>query len=520
MATVTLEQISSANLAMKKVAKLDPYPNGLERKYQEAVEGMNDCAYQRPSVIPEDMATDEFSQETECIMGDIAKNKHFDMLHELININSKPLKVDQRVGTVVMSGSYPETDHDLFVIKAQSYKDLWTEFIAGYYCLNVMRHMIPNFSLVYGLFNCSLPVADKTSVGSWCWNGQGSGYIVYEKIQGPPLEQFLPTASVESVIKSIMQTFYSIHMAYKRYDFTHYDLHTNNVVIHKIPEKRRIEYQIPGGSVYMDVDAIACIIDYGLCHIEYRGLNVGKNNYEHASIFYNKANPVYDYYRLLTASIELAAYCKRQDIVDALSPMYRYIITGPIDKIGTLERVGYLPKTLWNMVIDDETFIIRMTRDYDKYLTTSKVTQTINYNSIPYTFPTYDQATYSYKVVSALDNIYDLQYPSTFRDAETCQEFIMILQDETLTTAYFRRLVELSHIIATFKEALHYTKYITVTPQLKRSILYASRKLSTVMNVVRDDCNKLILVKHIFPNSIDEVVTKNIQRILVPFTGL
>lgn len=519
MSTFTLEQIDAANIVIKKNAKTNAYTADLNNKYHELAESMNNCDYNYPSIIPDDLASNEFARETECIMGDISKNMHFDLLHELVSIDAKPLKVDQHRGTVVMSGSYPDVGYDLFVIKSQPYENLLTEFIAGYYCLNNLRNDIPNFSLVYGLFNCSAPVTSKSTVGSWCWNKKGSGYIMYEKIQGPTMEDYLVTCTVENAVKCILQVFLAIHHAYKKYGFTHYDLHNDNVIIHHSPEKRNITYPIGNSTVTIETDEIACIIDYGLCHVDYKGLNIGKNRFEHASIFYNKSNPVYDYYRLLVASIHLCLEHNRQDIVGDLMPMFRYLITGPITGLTTLKNINYLPEPFWNTVIDTDTFVTKLSKDYSKYfiLGTNLEQQ---YKTIPYTFPKYDQAYYSYTITNALNNIYDLEYPETFRNVETCSDTLNVADNKLFTETYFDRVVDISYKISKFREALYYTRYIQMNEQLRKSFVYSSKRLSVIMDVIKDDLDKILLSEYYFPDRLSKKFKDTVSHVLIPFSSI
>jgi tRNA A-37 threonylcarbamoyl transferase component Bud32 len=87
-------------------------------------------------------------------------------------------------------------------------------------------------------------------------------YTIYEYISGETVYLYLQKDISTKVLDSIyLQLIKSLHYAYKTIDFTHYDLHTLNVIIHTTKE----------GEIY------PVIIDYGSSHIKYKEKHFGRS---------------------------------------------------------------------------------------------------------------------------------------------------------------------------------------------------------------------------------------------------
>src|SRR5690606_14916983 len=105
--------------------------------------------------------------------------------------------LDKRIGDLntvyglAFSASLKETK-DLFVIKAPQYdylsSSLLHEYVIGMYGTNRIRHLVPNFTYVFGYFECLPPILNDPSngnlVSTWCTNNieNSVNYIIYENI--------------------------------------------------------------------------------------------------------------------------------------------------------------------------------------------------------------------------------------------------------------------------------------------------------------------------------------------------
>lgn len=86
-------------------------------------------------------------------------------------------------------------------------------------------------------------------------------YVVYEYIPGLTLNKFLHDSyrSTESLNSVYLQLIEALNYAYKTIDFTHYDLHLDNIIVTENNE-----------------NPIPVIIDYGSSHIKHRDENFGR----------------------------------------------------------------------------------------------------------------------------------------------------------------------------------------------------------------------------------------------------
>lgn len=99
-------------------------------------------------------------------------------------------------------------------------------------------------------------------------------------VPGPTLHKFIQTASylqIKDILKKLIKAHY---LAYKNFDFTHYDLHTENVII----------------TTY-ETELIPVIIDFGVSHIKIKRQNIG--TVSEVSKSYNKGIWYVDIYRII-----------------------------------------------------------------------------------------------------------------------------------------------------------------------------------------------------------------------------
>lgn len=137
-----------------------------------------------------------------------------------------------------------------------------------YYCgllLNELRREIPNFCMVLSLFGCSVPVitsdGDKSKMLSMFDKIEDKkNHIVMELIESAARVESL---SLPNAALIILQLIYSLNKA-SRFKFTHWDLHTKNVVLRR--GKGFCAYTTEVGTEFVDCSLIATIIDYGTAH--------------------------------------------------------------------------------------------------------------------------------------------------------------------------------------------------------------------------------------------------------------
>ena len=209
-------------------------------------------------------------------------------------------------------------EKDFFIVKAPrnpgNTDEIMHELFVTTRGTNKLRETIPNFAFVYGGVSCSLPALAKNSarVGAWCNlnHTQSVDYIIYENID--------PSISMKDYLTSkncnftdwlgyFLQILYSLRFAKSEIDFTHYDLHYNNVLLRdvilnrKSEDKFLIPYPDPKSNIvtYIKTNKVSTFIDFGYSHIKYQDKNYGKFGLRSYGVFPNKSFLLFDAYKLL-----------------------------------------------------------------------------------------------------------------------------------------------------------------------------------------------------------------------------
>jgi hypothetical protein len=230
---------------------------------------------------------------------------------------------------------------EMFIVKTPKSIDddnLEHELIVGLYGTNTLRQYIPNFAYIYGGFKCSGPILnDNNKVVDWCVNNNYSvNYILYENINPSiSLETYLETCTSKEYLNIFLQIIYSLRMANKMIDFTHYDLHTGNILIRDINiEKFQIQYDTENGVEYITTDLIATFIDFGMSHIYNEDLIIagdhienghyGVYNFLYYDVYPNKSWIMSDIYKVLLYSALVSMNANNNDVIIVISNIYKF----------------------------------------------------------------------------------------------------------------------------------------------------------------------------------------------------
>ena len=167
---------------------------------------------------------------------------------------------------------------NLFILKTISRsgdeddkKSLYHEWFIAQFGTNQLRKIVPNFSYIYGLFECGQP---SYEIGSYCEGTDIGPYLAYENVS-PAIS--LREASKKGLTPSEYANYYCqivLALIYAaKVKFTHNDLHDANMLLRELPEYYQIRYPDPHGkgNVYIKTKYIATIIDYGYSRIDYNG---------------------------------------------------------------------------------------------------------------------------------------------------------------------------------------------------------------------------------------------------------
>jgi hypothetical protein len=235
-------------------------------------------------------------------------------------------KNQQSSSAALLSSSDPDKP---FVAKSprrtteEGNEGLLHEYFVGAFGTNTLRSLIPNFAFILGTFQCSPPYIDrqyyatddpdddKRKALTYCQNNNSQNqvnYILLENIaNSKTFRDFIfDGASFSEYLNVFTQVIFALHVA-QRVGFTHYDLHSENVLVLPLPEAITIYYDDVG---YLTTKYLAFIIDYGRSHIIYNGNHYGFNGVP-IGTFPNLAYPMFDIFKLLCFTLMDAAFGDR-----------------------------------------------------------------------------------------------------------------------------------------------------------------------------------------------------------------
>lgn len=239
---------------------------------------------------------------------------------------------------------------DLFVVKAPRTNqgdDLQHELFVGMFGTNRIRKYVPNFAYVFGGFRCSPPLIEPTSkeVVAWCNQPRGVNYVLYENIApSVTLADYITSRlTPRAFLNKYLQILYALKKGQAVCDFTHYDLHTQNVLVRTIDTPTfAIPYETERGIEYLQTDAIATLIDYGYSHITYDRRGYGQWRLIANGIFPDRSFPLSDAYKLLLHCYAQALQVKNRALTTELAKVLRFFnATETPEQILTQQRSSY-----------------------------------------------------------------------------------------------------------------------------------------------------------------------------------
>ena len=241
-----------------------------------------------------------------------------------------------------------ENAKDMFVVKVSrspSDDTLLHELVVGLYGTNKLRQYIPNFAYVYGGFKCSPPLIDPETkkVVTWCLHDTNPvNYVLYENINpAVTMSKYLQTCTGKDFVNVYLQVLYALRLALKVSDYTHYDLHYENVLIrHPSPGTIngpfQIAYETERGVEYVLTHVIPTFVDYGFSHIKTAdridssgkivepGKHYGKSGLVPFSIFAYRSWIMHDLYKFLMFCILGASQHNNRSVLVEATKIFRF----------------------------------------------------------------------------------------------------------------------------------------------------------------------------------------------------
>lgn len=271
----------------------------------------------------------------ECFIDSLSQGRDKFLINQKIKnhiINLKKIGISGSYGFTFLSDyqTNKKKTKELFVIKSSIYEDdkfdeSRHEVLIGLE-LNKLRNKVPNFAYVYGGFNCGLPMIINDKAQNWCSANNNVGYIVYEYIKSTiRFQDYISNCSTEQFIEKYLQILLSLNLAYKETDFTHYDLHTDNVLLRDIENNKiAIKYNFPNNRIrYLLTDKIMTIIDYGFAHIKRNNNNLGNPLFTYHGIDPSSSHIYGDAFKLLGFSMLIMRH-HNYPVYRSLYPLLRF----------------------------------------------------------------------------------------------------------------------------------------------------------------------------------------------------
>ena len=181
------------------------------------------------------------------------------------------------------------------------------EYYIGVKAMNKLRYIVPNFVYTLGCFMCDKP-SDSNPLENLCENVSGatSPFIVYEKIPGDK-EKHVNTVgdlisnklSFDQWLVIFFQLLLALEVAQREVEFTHFDLHFENVMIRK---QNNFEYSVPlDMSTYTikNPEFIPVIIDFGRSTCSIDSETIGTYAFEELGVL-NHMVPGQDMYMFMS----------------------------------------------------------------------------------------------------------------------------------------------------------------------------------------------------------------------------
>lgn len=192
-----------------------------------------------------------------------------------------------------------------------SYKyDILCEYFISTRCTNDLRKIVPNFSYAFGCYitdcdtNIKVKELLKTTPPPKFIQSQESLLnkkycIIYENVIGSSLTQFLKSqVNAITFIKYFISVLFALNVAQNKYDFVHYDLHSENIILKTIP-KSDIQYSLDDIDYNMNLSAIPTLIDYGYSHIIHKEVPIGMFTRKNLGLDPIYTNTGFDQFKLL-----------------------------------------------------------------------------------------------------------------------------------------------------------------------------------------------------------------------------
>lgn len=205
---------------------------------------------------------------------------------------------------------------------------LLREFAIGYFAVNKLRYIIPTFMFTFNVFYCNTPGKNgKLDIDNLCidHNGTDSVYTIIEKIDGYSVSEMIKNDMInfDDWISMYLQILLSLEIAQREINFTHFDLHTSNVLVQT---KRKVSYDINIDNYTYSIknsNITPIIIDFGLSSCKINDKTIGSTEFPMYGML-NFMVQGYDMFKFLCFSAYYANYYSRHNFFSKIIELFKF----------------------------------------------------------------------------------------------------------------------------------------------------------------------------------------------------
>lgn len=186
------------------------------------------------------------------------------------------------------------------------------EAFIGLYAINKLRTLCPNFMYTYGLvhenrfinrsdtYTRLLKSERNKTIAYLDQENKKTYHILLESINNSiSLKKYIDICTDDDFVDIFMQIVYALEIAQHQINFTHYDLHSDNILVKKLDKNSQIVYHRPNGQKrYVTSNYLAVIIDFGYSHVKINDQDYGITINKVQGVD-NTFHPLKDIYKLL-----------------------------------------------------------------------------------------------------------------------------------------------------------------------------------------------------------------------------
>lgn len=219
-----------------------------------------------------------------------------------------------------------------FIFKYEKSKDIKSVYVEAAigFILNELKNYLPNFIYTYSVIKCSEPIIWDKKLSSWCSitdSKNGDQYIITENIYNSKHISKIKNMTISKFLEIYLQLINALYLAYKKFDYTHYDLHSGNILIYELDDYNSIPNYLEENT-YIISKYIVYIIDYGysFCVDPITKSKITSSTSSDAKSFFiypNKSHPGHDLYKILLYSFN-EIYNTNKNIYNDMNILYKY----------------------------------------------------------------------------------------------------------------------------------------------------------------------------------------------------